>query len=257
MAVLSEFSERYRLKHIATRLADFLLPPHCMGCGVMVSTQGGLCPSCWSAIDFIERPFCELSGLPFAYDPGEAMVRPEFVDNPPPYAKARSVMYYNEASARLVLRYKFADRMEAAPAFAHWMVRAGAELLDGADLILPVPLHRKRLFSRRFNQSAELARRVARLAGLPFAPNLLVRARATRPQIGLSGTARRRNVAGAFRLADGAAAQLAEKVVVLVDDVMTTGATVEACARALNSAGAREVRVLSLARVVPDGKLSI
>ena len=245
------------LKHLATRIADFALPPHCMGCGVMVSEQGGLCPACWSAIDFIERPFCELSGLPFAYDPGEVMVRPEFIDNPPPYAKARSVMYYNEASARLVLRFKFADRMEAAPAFAQWMMRAGAELLDGADLILPVPLHRKRLFSRRFNQSAELARRVAKLAHLPFAPGLLVRVRATRPQIGLSGTARRRNVAGAFRLADGAGAGIAGKIVVLVDDVMTTGATVEACARALNAAGAREVRVLSLARVVQDGKLSI
>ena len=222
-----------------------------------VSQQGSLCPDCWATIDFIERPFCELSGLPFAYDPGQPMVRPELVDNPPPYARARSVMYYNEASARLVSRYKFADRMEAVPAFAQWMVRAGAELFDGADLILPVPLHRRRLFSRRFNQSAELARRIAKRVGLPFAPHLLVRVRATRPQIGLSGTARRRNVAGAFHLADGAGSRVANKIVVLIDDVMTTGATVEACARALNVAGAREVRVLSLARVVPDGKLSI
>lgn len=223
----------------------------------MVHQQGGLCPVCWTAIDFIERPFCELSGLPFAYDPGETMVRPEFVDEPPPYTRARSVMYYNEASARLVSRYKFADRMEAAPAFAHWMVRAGRELLDGANLVVPVPLHRKRLFLRRFNQSAELARRVAKLAHLPFVPELLIRVRATRPQIGLSGNARRRNVAGAFRLTDGAAALAAGKIVVLIDDVMTTGATVDACARALNAAGASEVRILSLARVVPDGKLSI
>ena len=95
MSASSGFSVLYRLRQLATRIADFALPPHCMGCGTMVSQQGGLCPVCWSAIDFIERPFCELSGLPFAYDPGEAMVRPEFVDSPPPYARARSVMYYN------------------------------------------------------------------------------------------------------------------------------------------------------------------
>ncbi len=245
------------LRHAAARLADFALPPHCMGCGGPVSLQGGLCAICWSAVDFIERPYCEVSGLPIAFDPGEPVVRPELIDNPPPYARARSVMRYNQASARLILRFKFADRMEAAPAFARWMARAGAELLEGADLVLPVPLHRRRLFARRYNQAGELAHRLADLHHLSFAADLLERVRATRPQVGLSGAARRRNVAGAFRLATGAGAHIEGKTIVLIDDVITTGATIDACARVLNAAGAREVRVLALARVVQGDGVSI
>jgi ComF family protein len=164
---------------------------------------------------------------------------------------ARAVMRYSDASAQLVHQFKYADRLEAAPAFGRWMARAGAALLKDADLIAPVPLHRRRLFSRRFNQSAELARQVARLSGVPFVPDLLERVRATRPQVGLSGDARRRNVAGAFRVSEAMKAAARGRNVVIVDDVMTTGATAEACARALAAAGARETRVLCLARVVP------
>lgn len=245
------------LRHVAAQVIDFALPPLCMGCGGPVSLQVGLCASCWSAIDFIERPYCEVSGLPIAFDTGEPQMRPEFIDNPPPYARARSVMRYNQASARLILRFKYADRMEAAPAFARWMARAGADLLEGAELVLPVPLHRGRLFSRRYNQAGELARRLADLHHLSFAADLLDRVRATRPQVGLSGAARRRNVAGAFRLASGAGTRIEGKTIVLVDDVITTGATIDACARVLSAAGAREVRVLALARVVQDDGVSI
>lgn len=185
------------------------------------------------------------------------MVRPDVVSNPPPYAKSRSVMQYNDASAALVLRFKYADRMEAVPAFAGWMVRAGADVLAGADLVLPVPLHRARLFTRRYNQSAELARLVAAESGLGFAPALLKRVRATRPQVGLSGDARRRNVAGAFAVPARAASRVQGKTIVLVDDVVTTGATIDACARVLTAAGAAELRVLSLARVVQAVTVSI
>tara|TARA_R110000868_G_scaffold54982_2_gene171261 strand:- start:5318 stop:6091 length:774 start_codon:yes stop_codon:yes gene_type:complete len=246
-----------RARHAASRVADLALPPQCLSCGLPVSRQGGLCGPCWSGIDFISRPFCEVSGLPFAFDPGGLMVRPDVATNPPPYAKARSVMQYNDASAALVLRFKYADRMEAAPAFAGWMVRAGAEVLAGADLVLPVPLHRRRLFTRRYNQSAELARLIAAGTGLGFAPELLTRVRATRPQVGLSGDARRRNVAGAFAVPSRLASRVRGKTIVLVDDVMTTGATIDACARVLAAAGATELRVLTLARVVQSVTVSV
>lgn len=239
---------------LAGRLADMALPPLCLSCGQGVEAHGALCGACWAAVGFIDAPFCPVSGVPFPYDPGPGIVSAAALASPPPYAKARAVMRYSDESAKLVHRFKYADRMEAAPAFARWMTRAGAELLDGADFIAPVPLHRRRLFSRRFNQSAELARRISGLSGVSFMPDLLERMRATRPQVGLSGSARRRNVAGAFRLRGRAKELVKGRIVVIVDDVITTGATVEACARALNAAGTAEVRVLCLARVVPgDG----
>jgi len=236
---------------IAIRLADLALPPLCLSCGKGVGAHGALCGDCWAAVGFIEAPVCPVSGVPFPYDPGPGMVSAAALASPPPYAAARAVMRYSDESAKLIHHFKYADRMEAALAFARWMARAGADLLDGADFIAPVPLHRRRLFSRRFNQSAELARRISGLSGVVFIPDLLERVRATRPQVGLSGDARRRNVAGAFQLGARARELVRGRVVVIVDDVMTTGATVEACARVLKAAGTREVRVLCLARVVP------
>lgn len=240
-----------------SRVADLALPPVCLGCGRGLDAHAALCGNCWAGVDFIERPFCAITGLPFAYEAGEGAVSAAAIANPPSYARARAVMRYNEGSTRLIHRFKYNDRMEAAPAFARWLVRAGADLLAEADMVAPVPLHKRRLFSRRFNQSAELSRAVAHLAGIACAPGLLVRVRATRPQVGLSGDARRRNVAGAFRLAPGAAPLVKDRRVVLIDDVMTTGATAEACARVLVAAGAAQVSVLCLARVVPAGGASI
>ena len=239
------------------RAADIVLPPLCLGCGRGVSAHGVLCGACWSQVDFIERPWCAVTGIPFPYEAGEGAVSAAALANPPSYARARAVMRYSDRSARLVHRFKYSDRMEAAPAFARWLFRAGADILADAHIVTPVPLHKRRLVSRRFNQSAELSRALAVLAGLVNMPELLVRVRATRPQVGLTGDQRRRNVAGAFRLAPDGAEAVRDRHIVLVDDVMTTGATAEACARVLVAAGAREVSVLCLARVVPSGGASI
>ncbi|MEQ8283626.1 MAG: ComF family protein [Parvibaculum sp.] len=241
----------------ALLFADIALPPLCLGCGRGVDAHGALCARCWSEIEFIERPFCAVTGLPFSFDTGPDTVSAVALAQPPAYARARAAMRYNDRAAALLHRFKYGDRMEAAPAFARWLVRSGAELLADADLLAPVPLHERRLFSRRFNQSAELSRRVAASTGVVHMPELLQRVRATRPQVGLSGDARRRNVAGAFRLANGADALVRGRRVVLVDDVMTTGATAEACARVLRRGGAAEVSVLCVARVVPGGGVSI
>lgn len=246
-----------RLRAWASRAADIALPPLCLSCGRGTGAHGVLCGPCWGEIEFIERPYCPVSGVPFPYDPGDDMVSAAALASPPPYTKARAVMRYSDASAKIVHRFKYSDRMEAGPVFARWMVRAGGDILGDADIVAPVPLHRSRFFSRRFNQSAELARHIARASDVPLAVDLLERVRATPPQVGLSGSARRRNVAGAFRLGKAARDLVQGRVVVIVDDVVTTGATVDACCRAVKAAGAREVRVLCLARVVPGEGLSI
>lgn len=240
-----------------SRFADIALPPLCLACGEAVSGHATVCGSCWREIDFLERPWCAVTGVPFPFEAGEGAVSAAAVAFPPSYARARAVMRYDDLAARLIHRFKYSDRMEAAPAFAGWLARIGADILPHAHIVAPVPLHRRRLFSRRFNQSAELSRALARRSGLVYMPELLQRVRATRPQVGLSGDQRRRNVKGAFRLSPGSEAAIRDRHVVLVDDVMTTGATAEACARVLVQAGAAEVSVLCLARVVPAGGASI
>jgi ComF family protein len=167
------------------------------------------------------------------------------------------VLRYDDASRRLVLGLKYGDRLDGAAAFAEWMARAGADVLAGADMIVPVPLHWTRLFARRYNQAAVLALALGRLCGVAVMPDALVRVRRTPQQAGLSQKARWRNVRGAFRLRAGLADRLAGRRIVLIDDVVTTGATVEGCARALRRAGAGGVDVLSLARVVRPDQLPI
>jgi len=232
-----------------SRVANLILPPLCLACRNHVEAHDVLCASCWSEIQFIGPPYCPVTGLPMPYDPGPGILSAAALADPPPYTLARAVMRYGGRGAELVHRFKYADGLEATPMLARWLQRAGQDALRGADIVTPVPLHRTRLFSRRYNQSAELARALAPLTGLVFIPDALEKVKATRPQVGLSGDARLRNVAGAFRA--GGAAAIQNKVVVLVDDVVTTGATANACSKALLKAGAGEVRVLALARVVP------
>ena len=159
-------------------------------------------------------------------------------------------MIYDDASRDLILGFKRGDRLEGAPGFGQWMARSGRSLLQGADLVVPVPLHRRRLFFRRFNQAAVLAHAIGKSAGIPVLADGLMRKRATPSQAGLSRSGRFRNVRGAFALRPRHKERLRGRHVILVDDVMTTGATVESCARALLKGGAASVSVLTLARVV-------
>jgi ComF family protein len=256
------------LLHSARRLVDALLPPRCLACAGAVDAQGQLCAACWRGVHFIADPYCECCGLPFEFDVGEFDVGEFDADpgaqggaqggarcgaclaNPPAFGRARAVMRYDEFSRRLILAFKYADRLDAAPSLAAWSARAGAELLAGADLVAPVPLHRFRLWRRRYNQVAVLALALGRHAGRPVLIDLLRRVRSTPSQSGLSASQRRRNVRGAFAVRASRAAGLRAKRVLLIDDVMTTGATVEACARALLAAGAARVDILAVARVV-------
>lgn len=238
------------LRRAAVGLLDALLPPQCLACGALVGEPRTLCSACWAGIEFIVPPLCECCGTPFeiAAEPGSLCGA--CLAQAPRYRRARSVFRYGESSRRLVLAFKHGDRIEATPAFGQWMRRVGQTLLSADALVAPVPLHRWRLFLRRYNQAALLAQAIARHGGLDYAADLVQRHKATPSQGRLSALERRRNVSGAFRLNRRWCERLRGRPVVLVDDVLTTGATVEACAALLLREGAAAVDVLTLARVV-------
>jgi ComF family protein len=240
------------------RLAlDVALPQLCPSCREPVGDGAGLCAPCWSKLSLIERPFCEKLGIPFTYDPGPGVYSMQAIASPPAYARARAAVRYDDVARSLVHALKYGDRLDLAPTMARWMARAGSDLLTDADLIVPVPLHWRRLWARRFNQSAALAGFISRQAGPPVSVTALKRARATPQQVGLSRAARAANVQGAFRVDDAGKAEIRRKQVLLVDDVLTSGATVDTCARALLRAGARQVDVLVFARVVDPARTPI
>ncbi|MEP1205724.1 MAG: ComF family protein [Rhizobiaceae bacterium] len=237
------------LAAFAASAVDMLIPPTCLGCNAAVGQAGALCGSCWSRLRFIEQPFCKVLGTPFAYDSGLGAVSLSALAEPPSFDRARSVVLYDDVARRIVRTFKFGDRPELAPWMAQWMVRAGHELLARDALIVPVPLHRRRLMGRRFNQSAELARHLARLSHCQYQPDMLRRIRQTRQQVGLGANDRARNVRGAFRVPPAKEILVRGGHIVLVDDVYTTGATLQSCARALRRKGAAKIDCLTFARV--------
>ncbi len=229
-----------------------LYPPTCVACGAATGEAHGLCARCWSALRLIERPYCERLGTPFPVDYGEGLLSPAAIADPPVFRRARAVALYDDTARALVHRLKYGDRLDLAPALGRMMARAGAELLAEADVIVPVPLHRTRLWWRRFNQAMALAGGVAKHGGVPCNPFLLARVKPTTPQVGLSKAQRAENLQGAFRSPPEARAHLKAKRVLLVDDVLTTGSTANAASRALLRGGAESVDVLAFARVVAD-----
>jgi ComF family protein len=214
-----------------------------------VGSEGGFCAGCWSALTFLGGPSCACCGTPFPVDPGPGSLCATCLTKPPAFSRARAILAYDEESRGAILALKHADRLELVPGLARWLGRVGGPLLDAADLIVPVPLHRSRLWLRRYNQSAELARWLARDWQRPFDPLALIRRRRTLSQGAMpSARARRKNVLSAFKVPDPG--RVKGRRILLVDDVLTTGATVEACSRALKRAGAADITVLTLARVV-------
>ncbi len=239
-----------RVWRLGGAVLDVVLPPRCLGCGSLVGSGGILCSRCWEKVTFPGNPQCDVCGLPFEFDPGPGALCGVCIGKKPAYDHARAVMIYDDASRGLVLAFKHGDRTDAAPAFGVWLARAGAGLLDRADVLAPVPLHWTRLFARRYNQSALLSKVVAKISGITLTPDLLARRRATLSQGRLSPSARRRNVAGAFAVRPRHMAAIKDRRVLLIDDVLTTGATANACAKTLLAAGAAAVDVLTLSRVV-------
>ncbi|TAK47453.1 MAG: ComF family protein [Xanthobacteraceae bacterium] len=240
------------LAGIARLMRDAALPAQCLACRAPVQDDG-LCPSCWSKLSFIAPPYCERLGIPFAYDPGVGVLSPAAIADPPAYQRARAAVRYDDVARSLVHALKFHDRTDLAPAMGRWMAQAGAALLADADALVPVPLHWRRSLSRRYNQAALLATAISRQAPrVPVTHDFLKRARSTAHQVGLSRAERALNVQGAFKVPVEHKPLLRGRRLVLVDDILTTGATLDACARALLRGGAARVDVLVFARVV-DG----
>ncbi len=237
-------------RQVGTVVLDAILPPLCLGCGEIVAAAGSLCAKCWQGFSFIAPPQCLRCGVPFAEDLGPDAQCADCLMRPPRFRRARAALVYDDRTRRLVLPFKHGDRTDMARACGAWMARAGAELLAEADLVAPVPLHWRRLLMRRYNQALLLAARIARDADVRLAADLLRRRRWTGSQAGLKAQERRRNVRQAFDVHPRWSADIKGRSVVLVDDVLTTGATVDACVRTLERAGARHVDVLTLARVV-------
>jgi ComF family protein len=235
---------------------DLALPPLCPACREPVEGRG-LCPACWSKLSFITRPYCERLGIPFVYDPGPGILSMEAIANPPAYHRARAAVRFDDISRALVHALKYGDRLDLAPMMGRWISNAGRELLAEADALVPVPLHWRRLWARRFNQSAMLAGAVSAQSGVPVAGGALTRVKPTAQQVGLSRSERAQNVQGAFRVPEGGKPAVAGRRLIVIDDVLTSGATVDGCARALLRAGAANVDVLIFARVADPVRTSI
>lgn len=238
------------LRRAGGLVLDALLPPRCLSCGIVVDRQGTICPGCWTELAFLSEPLCACCGYPFAYDLGPEAECGACAGGHPAFDRARAVLAYDDLSRGLVLGLKHGDRTHLAPALGALMVRAGAELLRRGEIIVPVPLHRRRLWRRRYNQASLLGLAIGRASGLPMAPDSLVRRKATQSLGHMSPSARRRALRGAFAVPKNRRRPIAGKRVILIDDVLTTGATGEACARALKRAGAASVELLVFARVV-------
>jgi ComF family protein len=247
---------RHALAATSRLVLDIALPTLCVSCREPVNGEG-VCAACWAKLSFIAPPFCPRLGIPFVYDPGPDLLSMEAIANPPAFSRARSAVRYDDVARTLVHALKYQDRTDLAPAMGRWMARAGKELLGEADMLVPVPLHWRRGWSRRYNQSGALARVISRQSGARVAAESLRRVRATEQQIGLSRAQRASNVQGAFKVVADRMADIQGRRVILVDDVLTTGATVDACARALLRAKAAQVDVLTFARVVDSHKAPI
>ena len=243
-------------RHAARLALDVALPTLCVACREPVAGDG-VCAACWAKLSFIAPPYCPRLGIPFVYDPGPDLLSMEAIANPPAYARARAAVRYDDVARTLVHGLKYQDRTDLAPAMGRWMARAGRELLAEADALVPVPLHWRRGWSRRYNQSGALARVIERQSGVKLVSEVLRRVRPTQQQIGLSRPQRASNVQGAFKVASHRQSEIQGRRVILVDDVLTSGATADACARALLRARAASVDVLVFARVVDSHKAPI
>ncbi len=241
---------RQRFQFAAKHLVNTIFPPLCPICREHIGADGGVCTTCWAELSFIEAPLCDRLGTPFAFDPGPGIVSSTALAHPPRWARARGAVEFDDTARTLVHALKYRDQLHTAGLMARLMARAGRELWRDADVLVPVPLYRLRLWQRRFNQSALLAQKIQTYAGILSNPGLLSRTRPTQAQVGLDFASRKQNVRGAFEVPEHMLPAISGKNCVLVDDVMTTGSTANACTKALLKAGAQRVDVIVFALVL-------
>jgi ComF family protein len=232
-------------------LLDFALPPRCPGCGTIVDHVHSFCVPCWTAIEFLGSGGCETCGIPLeATDAGICAV---CLAVPPRISRTRAAVAYGDIARTVALKLKYGRKVALAKTMANYMAPL-LEPLSPTDILAPVPLHRRRLWQRGFNQAAIVMTALSQRTGIPGDARLIERVKRTPPLKGMSALQRRRTVAGAFKVRDGA--DLRGRTVVLIDDVLTTGATANACARALKRAGAERVELVSWARVIRPSQLA-
>ncbi len=237
------------VSRIAQTVSDTIVPPVCLACHGPITSHDSLCAPCWTNIHFITHPLCDRLGHPLSYTTGGPVVSAAALADPPNYHRARAATTFGGTTQKLIHGFKYSDRHDARRLFGRWLQTAGAELLTDADGLVPVPLNRWRLMHRRYNQAAILANELSRLTGVASFPSALIRTKATTSQVGLTTAERHANVSGAFQVNPGCRDWLAGRRIVLIDDVITTGATSNAAARTLLTAGAARVDVLALALV--------
>lgn len=243
------------VKTAARALADTIVPPLCMNCRVPLGNHNAICAACWRQIRFIVPPLCDRLGIPLPFDTGGRMISAAAAANPPDWDRARAVAHFGPVVRDLVHGFKYNDRHDARRLFGRWLAGAGKELLADADVLVPVPLHRWRLITRKFNQAQLLAAELGKVTGVAVDSFVIERVKATTAQVGLSEAERRRNLSGAIRLRKGAESRVDGAKIVLVDDVITTGSTAAACARVLRRAGAQRIDVLALALVTDESRI--
>lgn len=231
------------------RALDFVAPNRCGACGARIHSAG-LCGACWARAQFVTAPFCARCGRPFDFDAGSGLWCGACIAHSPRFDRARSALVYGDVSRDLILAFKHGDRLDLTPLAVSWLQTAGQELLADAEVVVPVPLHPRRLLRRRYNQSSVLATRLAAANGLGVLVGALRRTRNTPRQGGLGRRARETNVRGSIEVPASVRPFIGARRVLLIDDVLTTGATADVCARALLGAGAAHVDVLTLARVI-------
>lgn len=239
-----------QIQNLAGQALDWILPPRCIVSGVPVDVQGMVAPHIWAQLNFIADPMCKTCGLPYEYELGGGMLCGECLKNPPSYSSARSALRYDDISRDMILSFKHGDQAHAVKAFIPWLIKAGGKLISQADVIIPVPLHRWRLLRRRYNQAALIAWALSKETEKPHIPDLLTRTRSTVTQGHLKAHQRAKNVKNAFALDPKHEGVWVGKTALLIDDVYTTGATVNECAKALMKGGFESVNVLTVARVV-------
>ena len=227
---------------------DLILPPRCTLSGEIVDTQGMLSARSWGGLHFVADPYCSACGIPFEFESGSECL--ECMDTPPPFSSARSALIYNDTSRDLILGFKHGDKTHLVRSFIPWLQKSGEGMLAQADYLVAVPLHTRRLIARRYNQAVLIADALSKATAIEHLPRAMIRTRATVSQGHLKTDERARNVKKAFDVHPAFKDRIKDKVIVLIDDVYTTGATVKECTKTLKSYGASEVHVLTLARVL-------
>jgi len=236
------------VKLITETIANIVFPPRCINCGGFITSQGNLCQNCWRHITFSTNPACDICGYPFEFTVRGITLCAECVANRPLYNKARFVFNYDDTTRSLITRFKYNDKTHYVHSFAKWLNQAGKEIIEQSDVIIPVPLHRFKLFLRRYNQSALICQSLAKLCHKAVCLDLLIRQKYTSPQAGLTRKKRMENVTGAFIVNKKYYDFIQDKNILLVDDVITTGTTIHYCTKTLLNSGAKAVNVLTVAR---------